>query len=1000
MPGNPAIDLLALSEGLVPDVLFYLPQCFAIGPDPCGPQFHGALLLNTQSVTQNDFKDNPLPTVFDDEEDFKTQLANFVNGTTLYADVNVSATVYPYRHPDRRYQASLFCTSAVSAGFQGSCYGDSNSSWKPNITNYGTAAAAAVFQGPLIPCYDMCFHAIETLAVAVSELVPSNGTETAASAVKEKRDWLTQYRSMCSGFYAAAYSPFVENYDNFPRNCTMAINGTASTDNESHNELLTCGFSGPDAMSLKYRHCGYGTTKPSGEWCCSQTSPGPGNLTSVIATWDDALNTFKIGADRSLSDHTTSQATVYFSLIFWFVFVGLVLHFSNWYGRRIENTREPLTEDEFERARAKSSHKPEFTPVVEHAPANYDRFFDVMGLEKPNAGGVYEDLNFYFDTSARGFPQAVNPYAPLDCPSGRRPPLLALDDLAPAEFTNKAHNVQAIYSLSGATIPTPGLLKYLRQVGTPRIEEVMFSYSWEAGVQENVRGVARCLMESGIGVWLDVMKLQVSDDKDRITRTVASHTRFVIVVLTDKYAASAPCFIEFLEAINAPNAQERVMVWVPGNTVGVRVNRIYERLKISGIHVFRDFDKFVNHLNTTVIHSNEFSHLQWWKNYVGTTAGIPFEATAPSPKQTKHLSRYNFKLFGSVPRNAVKISNVWLASSLRSTGTNAASFPLGGGWFGALILVLVVFMLCVNLSQFVIIWSITYIQSSSVDDGLPNTPQYADIAVMNINIIMEGLVLFLVLFVSSLGADFDNRFKMSTCLRPLIATFNIRQHTTPASEPSIFPRVGAVFKAGTVGIAGNVDPEGASPGAPSIRQRAQAMWNARFGGETEKEPEASPLPKVKVLVHAFGKSNKVADTLTTFLKYLDLFPSETNAFDAATDDFGSSKTGFEVFVPVFVFGGSDPEMGAQVKAFEQIVHRCKLRLEDCVLILAGPEKNVEFPGFFDIPVVVDGRVNMTMGNFLLLVEHNYTDGTFASDVVFHIGLRVKEALKRIAKHDE
>ena len=62
-----------------------------------------------------------------------------------------------------------------------------------------------------------------------------------------------------------------------------------------------------------------------------------------------------------------------------------------------------------------------------------------------------------------------------------------------------------VYITGYRAAPAPGLLRYLRQVGAPRIEEVMISYSWEAGVSENARGLAQGLMKSGLGVWIDVM---------------------------------------------------------------------------------------------------------------------------------------------------------------------------------------------------------------------------------------------------------------------------------------------------------------------------------------------------------------------------------------------------------------------------------------------------------------------------------------------------------------
>ncbi|KAJ3048622.1 hypothetical protein HDU99_009116, partial [Rhizoclosmatium hyalinum] len=234
----------------------------------------------------------------------------------------------------------------------------------------------------------------------------------------------------------------------------------------------------------------------------------------------------------------------------------------------------------------------------------------------------------------------------------------------------------------------------------------MISYSWEAGVSENARGLAQGLMKSGLGVWIDVMKLEVSDDTAKITRTAAAHTRFVVVFLTEKYLGSAACFIEFTEAINSHNSKDRVIVFVPpksGNTdkfqgPGIdRVGNVCAQLESKGFVVLYNFAELITCMNRLVIHSNHESHLHWWKNYVGIASGIPYEAIAPSPKQAKALQRYNFNIFGAVPRKTVKISNIWLHPNLRSTGTRAASLPLGSGYVGILSLFVTIVMLAAML---------------------------------------------------------------------------------------------------------------------------------------------------------------------------------------------------------------------------------------------------------------------------------------------------------------
>ncbi|KAJ3073848.1 hypothetical protein HDU98_000518 [Podochytrium sp. JEL0797] len=1053
---QPILDLGA-AEGILTQGS---PTCFSISAAPCGPDFNGALLLPlkgprlapTIAPTNNPRDQFPIPTTFANEADFVDQMDQFVNDAVYF---NGSSTTTP-----RRYQASLFCISAVFAGFQGGCYENDT----PLIPGNGTA----IFKGPIIGCLETCYTAIDTLTSSSSEAFPGVSIFTKTGA------YLAQFRSLCSSMYAGAYSPYYPMAA--PRNCLMAINGSTTLANG--NELLTCGFSGPNAQFLKYTYCKSYKT----QWCCSQTDIiQGGNLTGTVAVWDNTNKFYKVAADSTRNDSLVANLVFPFLCIIVFLLISFTIHVINWVGRRRQNAFSEFSEKEFTASRTpKSSRK--FTDSRGGVPANYNQFFHIMGLKTPEEGGVPADVDRFFyagkigwkadtDGTFHGTP-AVNPYAP-PTDSENRPPLLELDKLSQVSFSNKlkmmgnsipffssprlkkryklgntlithqrsmrheysqmriynkfrtvprlvlgsavsvlmlvmggifvwglavskeqsltldklpvwilktasvagrvSQTISAygtslavailllvIYLSSYTPLPEPGLLKYLRQVGTPKIEEVMISYSWEPVISENARGLARCLMESGIGAWIDVMKLEASDDTAKITRTVASHTRFVIIFLTDKYLTSSACFIEFLEALNSPNAKDRVIVWVPaGNKASERVNNVCQQLERFEIPVIKDFGNFITYLNDAVIHSNQDSHLYWWQHYVGITAGIPFDAIAPSPKQAPHLRRYNFNLLGA-PRHSVKISNIWVAPSLRKTGTAASSLPLGGNYIGLLNVFIFALMLCVNLNDMLSVLSLLNLQSTNVDFGMPTVASPPDFLIAWINIGLEWFVMILLVFVSSLSGEFDNRYQMHPNLRPLMASFNIRQRKQ-AEKKSWFSW---------------------SKGEPTLSQTI-----------LQKQTGVNALPKVKVLVYAFGAKNQVAETLHQFLKNLDLVP--TDAFDFANDDFGKRRDGFEVFVPVFVFGGSKEDLQRQVIRFGQIVERCNLKMQDCVLIAADPVKNVELKGLFQSKFVFEGK-QVALSQFLVLVENYYKGNEFASEVVFHIGLRVKEALMRIS----
>ncbi|KAI8621463.1 hypothetical protein BC830DRAFT_1094101 [Chytriomyces sp. MP71] len=485
----------------------------------------------------------------------------------------------------------------------------------------------------------------------------------------------------------------------------------------------------------------------------------------------------------------------------------------------------------------------------------------------------------------------------------------------------------------------------------------MISYSWEKGVSETAHGVARALTKSGIGCWIDVMKLGVSDDTAQITRTVAAHARFVVIFLTDKYISSPACFIEFLEAVNAPGAKERVIVYLPSrHNVSERVLRLSAQLEKKGILILTDEHELIVCLNDVIIHSNHDSHLYWWQNYVGTVAGIPFDAITPSRTQAGRLKRYTF--FGWTPWKAVSISNIWLDSSLRKMGTNGASFPVAGG-IGLLSFLLTILMMSVVLRDSMAILSVLLYQTYNVDYGMPRIESPVATNILFVNLALQGLVLILLVFIMSLSDSFDNRYRMHQSLRPLLASFNIRQQL-------------------------DVDTSSKKKTTNDAFRRMLGTYNA-----------LSSLPKIKVLIYDFGTNNQVAKTLHDFLSHLDLTPSELVDFEQ--DDFGTGL--FEVFVPVFVFGsptGRPLEVASQVTKFGEILRRCGLRMQDCVLIAADPQEKREVVGLFDCTFMLHGR-EVLMSKFLILVESFYQSHEFASEVIFHIGLRVKGALERITQ---
>ncbi|ORY51428.1 hypothetical protein BCR33DRAFT_454547 [Rhizoclosmatium globosum] len=256
-----------------------------------------------------------------------------------------------------------------------------------------------------------------------------------------------------------------------------------------------------------------------------------------------------------------------------------------------------------------------------------------------------------------------------------------------------------------------GLLRYLRQLGTPMVEEVMISYAWQAGHSEDVRCIGKALLKSGIGVWIDILKLTTGDKTSKTTRTVAAHARFVLIMLTTRYINSPACFVEIYEALRTPGASNRVIIYVVDETAYSKpdelcavdlekVKQLATQLESKGLKVLWKLTDLIDYLNKNVVYSVDRTHLLWWQRYVSAGAGVPDKAIPPDTKASNALKKCNLKLFtlpsfksqgnrdsyrNEIPLrftrhgvsliSRIRIANVWISGDLRELGQNASAFP-------------------------------------------------------------------------------------------------------------------------------------------------------------------------------------------------------------------------------------------------------------------------------------------------------------------------------------
>ncbi|KAJ3232139.1 hypothetical protein HDU81_003287 [Chytriomyces hyalinus] len=566
-----------------------------------------------------------------------------------------------------------------------------------------------------------------------------------------------------------------------------------------------------------------------------------------------------------------------------------------------------------------------------------------------------------------------------------------------------------------------GILRYLRQVGTPLVEEVMISYSWQKGVYQDTRCIAKALIQSGIGVWIDVLKLTSGDSTSRTTRTVAAHARFVLVVLTSRYVLSPNCFIELHEALRAPtDPRLRLIIYRPDETAygepvdeqaSAKVDALAAQLESKGIRVLKTMPMLVDFLNRHIIYSVDQSHFTWWLKYVGSSTGVPEEFIAPDEKSTSALKKFNFKLLclpsfkGHGVRNKwrnevpirfrkgafkiirrIRISNVWISGDLREMGQNASSFP----WK---LLALVVFLSMPLIDLFS--------DGARLISSPTNTIPFSFIGV--------SLCLALVAGMLNLGGFTDQRLYLHPSLKPLLATnnFNLSKKAPKKWVGQARPRWTRAEELERTSSEESLELQPNSQSSIFLRYSAESIPGKEFraGKGATVSPDSNldskaDKGKLYIAIHDFGTNHPVAKTLRQFLNRIG-FRHPRHRQDIVD---GSS-----IVVHVFIFGGglsksqardSQREIVvAQVGQFNEYLEKNGLAVEDCVLAASHAEDaDVDVPGLFEATISSSNLVLTAMGAYLILLSHALGK-TFGEEVILQTGLRVKNALMRFGKRN-
>eukprot|EP01099_Mayorella_cantabrigiensis_P005059 TRINITY_DN3958_c0_g1_i1.p1 TRINITY_DN3958_c0_g1~~TRINITY_DN3958_c0_g1_i1.p1 ORF type:complete len:723 (+),score=157.77 TRINITY_DN3958_c0_g1_i1:41-2170(+) len=216
----------------------------------------------------------------------------------------------------------------------------------------------------------------------------------------------------------------------------------------------------------------------------------------------------------------------------------------------------------------------------------------------------------------------------------------------------------------------PGFLAYLRSLSPPKCEEFFFSYTWAVRATD-VRTLARALWNSGVGVWIDILKLCSGDSIGTSIRTMIKKSYLTVVFLNPKYLKSRNCCIEAYEASLKADAD-------PDSVIVCRIHDPSdpEQLPPEAIKYWEDknvrvvtgFLALMQELDQEVKQAN-FRKYNWWKSNQSEqlSSGIPQHIVLPDCVPLFWAGFFPIFRF-VLPPSSVSLGPYWLSGNCKQTG--------------------------------------------------------------------------------------------------------------------------------------------------------------------------------------------------------------------------------------------------------------------------------------------------------------------------------------------
>jgi len=207
-----------------------------------------------------------------------------------------------------------------------------------------------------------------------------------------------------------------------------------------------------------------------------------------------------------------------------------------------------------------------------------------------------------------------------------------------------------------------GVMAFCRSLGAPDIEEYMFSYCWKHR-PDDVRTLAKAVWHSGVGVWIDVVKLCPGDEIRPMVRTTVRRVHKVVIFLCDEYCVSPNCCVELLEAVQHP---EKCTVCVIKDNVKPEVMDFLRALQPKGLRMCTGFNELISLLDFDMQDMTDVAAFQWWRSQAISGAGVP-STIVPS---SWPISRFSLRGKVILPEKSVDVGPVYVSGDLKSTGAS------------------------------------------------------------------------------------------------------------------------------------------------------------------------------------------------------------------------------------------------------------------------------------------------------------------------------------------